>query len=82
MEEKPQELDAILEMEQNLKDALIDPTVTEINMPRSFFNEQIGLMPCMVGPDGRIWNTGQRPYVVIFDPRWIRNPHHAPGTGG
>ncbi len=74
MEEIAPELQAILDLEQKLKGELIDPTITEITLPNGFFSEQLGLMPCMVGPDGRIWNVGQRPYVVIFDPRWLAQP--------
>jgi hypothetical protein len=58
----------IRERERKFRADLCDPAVTEINLPRAFFHEQIGLRTIMVDPIGRLWDVGASPIKMIFDP--------------
>lgn len=56
--------------EQKITNDLLDPSVSEITLPRGFFPEQVGLREVMCDGLGRIWDTAARPMRVIYDPRW------------
>lgn len=64
----------MLEAENTAKRMLVDPSVKEFRIPFGFFPEQIGLQPCMVGADGRIWCSSDRGrvFTLVFDPKWIQ----------
>jgi hypothetical protein len=61
-------LQALLDREEKLRADLLDPGVTEINMPAAFFHAQVGLHTVMVDPIGRLWDTTASPIKMIFDP--------------
>lgn len=61
-------LQAILDREAKLHADLLNPEITEIDMPEAFFLQQVGLRTVMVDPIGRLWDTTARPIKMIFDP--------------
>lgn len=62
-------LEEIMQRERKVRADLVDPGVTEINLPRGFYHEQIGLRPVMIDPIGRLWDVGGATMKMIFDPQ-------------
>lgn len=71
-------LEEIQEKERKFRADLCDPGVTEINLPRAFFHEQVGLRTVMVDPIGRLWDVTASPIKMIFDPLFLTRKKEKP----
>ena len=63
-EEKKTALDRIKEREAELKKRLVDPRVWEIDVG-AFYPAQLGMLPVMVGPDGRLWAMNESKWRCV-----------------
>lgn len=72
MVREPQDpLQALLERESKIKQAVLDPSVTEIDT-LGFSMQQLGLEIALVGKDGRIWGHTDKvngKLQMVFDPK-------------
>lgn len=64
-------LQALLDREAKLRADVCNPNITEIELPPSFFLQQVGLHTVMCDPIGRIWDTTVSPIRMIFDPLFL-----------
>lgn len=65
-------LEELRAKEAKLRADIASPAITEVDIPRSFFPEQLGLREIMCDELGRLWDTSQRPTIkMIFDPMWL-----------
>lgn len=78
--EKIDRLTQLLKLEAKLRVDLLDPKVTQLELPNGFHPQQIGLREVMCSADGRLWDTRANPIKVIFDPKWAARSAILTGT--